>query len=240
MRAFLPLFSLLLLAACGGASDPVTVPDGWVRDGAYFWKADVDTTGLFRDLETLDAMGLAGEAGNDDRRAFVERNLKRNLLVLYRHQPEIVDSLFEEIAMPLIDGADLGGSLNEAVANLEKPAGQAIGQRFKQPIPMRDVKTETSYVFPDSLQKTIGAARVRLQVALDAQGDPLAIEVLEPVNPTLDLIAVRTATEQHWQRIYLYRDREWIGIPGWVRYNVVFGDPREIVAPEAETPAEAS
>ncbi len=228
------LLGLLGITACGGgASENLSVPDGWVREGNRFWNATVDTTELFRNLETVEAMGVVeGNASDTDRRAYVERNLKRNLIVLYRHNPRVVDSLFDARVSDLVAQENLGGELASTVSRLERPATRALSQAIRQPSPTKDLVEETSYVFPDSLRERVGGARIRLQVALNAEGDPVAIELLEPVHPTLDLIAVRAASEQHWSPIYLNTGREWEAIPGWVRYNVLFGRPDDSAAPQ--------
>lgn len=226
MYRLLPLVAVFVLAACGGGNaDLAALPEDWTREGNRFWQQGTDTTGLFRDLETVDAMGFVGEAEETDRAAYVARNLKRRLVVLYRNNPEAVDSLFEAKFAGLIEGEDLNGGLTPVVDRLERPATRALTGAFRGPSPRLTLGEDIPYGFPDSLQASLGGARVRLQIALDAEGEPVAIEVLDPVNPTLDQIAVRAATQQRWSPIYVLRGTEWASIPGWVRYNLVFGQP---------------
>ncbi len=227
MRLLFFAFCLVLLAACssGGAPELATLPDGWTAAGDRFWQTGVDTTGLFPNLDSLEAMGVIGTAEDTDRRAYVERNLKRRMLVLYRHNPRVVDSLFAARFDAWVADADLSGSLQGAVDDLEGEARNALSRQFRGPSAKLRLGQDIPYAFPDSLQQRVGAARVRLQVALDAEGAPVAIEVLEPVHPTLEAIAVRAATQQRWSPIYLNRRNNWAQIPGWVRYNVLFGNP---------------
>ncbi len=216
-----------LFAACGPSGTPelATLPAEWSRSGNQYWKTGTDTTGLFPNLDSLEAMGLIAQGDDTDRRAYVERNLKRRLVVLFRNNPRVVDSLFALRFPAWIEGHDLSGSLAGVVDALEGPATKSLGGLFRGPRALKRLGTDIPYAFPDSLKGRVGDARVRLQVALDAEGAPVAIEVLDPVNPTLDAIAVRAAAQQDWSPIYLNVKNRWEKIPGWVRYNVLFGNP---------------
>lgn len=217
----------LVFAACSGGGDAeiATLPADWTQDGNRFWKAGVDTTALFPDLETVESMGVVHSSDDTDRRGYVQRNLQRRLVVLYRQNPRVVDSLFQARFPEWIGEENLGGELAKVVDRLERPATQSLSRSFRGPSARLTLGEDIPYAFPDSLKAAVGDARVRLQVALDADGQPLAIEVLGPVHPTLDLIAVRAATQQRWTPIYLDVRNNWVQIPGWVRYNVLFGQP---------------
>lgn len=228
MRPLLLLsLCLVLLAACtpGGSPELATLPDSWTRDGDRFWQAGTDTTGLFPNLDSLEAMGVLSSTGESDRQAYVERNLKRRLLVLYRQNPRVVDSLFMAHFPGWIANEDFGGSLQDVLDRVERSAKQSMNRNFRGPSPRLTLGEEIPYAFPDSLKQRVGDARVRLQVSLNAEGAPVAIELLDPINPTLDLIAVRAATQQRWSPILLNVRNNWAQIPGWVRYNVLFGNP---------------
>src|SRR5690606_3648737 len=91
-----------LFGACATEPADLGPPPGWAADGTRWWRDGVDTTGLYRDLETLEAMGVAREPltyaadqsiamRGDIGRAQLERAVKNSLIRLYRNQPAVVD-----------------------------------------------------------------------------------------------------------------------------------------------------
>ena len=75
MRLALLAAAVLVLSACGESGPPASPPEGWVAADATRWYVPgADTTAAFRDLSTIEAMGVAPrrrrvrplDAGADD------------------------------------------------------------------------------------------------------------------------------------------------------------------------------
>lgn len=210
--------------------DGDVLPEGWVQSGDLFYRTDVDTTGLFPDLESVESMGLVpaeDELDPRDRAGWVERNLKRRMVVLYRNNPQLVDSVFQARVPEMIASRNLDNELIPVVDELEDPVRRALLQGFYPPSPLRKLGTEIPVPFPDSIRSQIDGARVKTQVALGPDGYADAVKILEPVQPTLERIAVGVIAQQHWNAGYVTitntnrRERA----RSWVRYNILFGQP---------------
>ena len=108
---------LLVLAGCGGGPDPSAPPSDWNATETRMWAPDVDTSEVFRDMGSLEAMGVLGEeitlSGGSVSQEQFQNAVKRSLLELYRSNPTIVDSLFAEHAVPVLENAELGGDAVE-------------------------------------------------------------------------------------------------------------------------------
>lgn len=210
----LPVLLVLVAGGCGGggAAD-LGPPDGWSTDGLERWWQDgVDTTVAFRDLESFEAMALSERPDGLRDEGPVHRNIQRQLRPLYRNHPEVVDSLFTEIAVPLIDESDEDTDRDRLVQQINRELGGA----FVYPRP--DPESEVEIVYPDSLRAAGVSGGVKMQVYLDETGAPLAIKTIESVHPTLDAIALRATTEKRWRPATL--DGE--PIPSWVRSTISF------------------
>ena len=210
----LSVFLALLVAGCGGGSPDLGAPAGWQADGLdRWWQEGVDTSVAFRDLEEFEAMGLGDRPDGLRAEGPVHRNVQRQLRPLYRNHPEVVDSLFTEIAVPMIDESGGEGDRDALVGRINR----ALGEAFVYPRPAAD--SDVTIVYPDSLGAAGVGGDVRMQVYLDETGEPLAIKRIEPVHPTLDAIAMRATTEKRWRPATL--DGE--PIRSWVRSTIAFG-----------------
>jgi len=221
---FLPaLLALFVLTGCSREGG-VALNDAWKQDDLRFFVSGVDTAGLFRSLETLEDMGLPLPARNDrDLRRWVDRNLRKELVVLYRNAPEVVDSLYNARVLPLVREAPApAGALSSVVDELKRPAERALMQAFRQPTPMKRLGQDIPVPFPDSLRAFLTQADVRTQVAIDAEGRPQAVLILDPVHPVLHTIAVNAIAQQQWNPAYVLRGRQFEALPVYVRYNVLF------------------
>ena len=95
------LVGLFLVVGCGGGGSPTAPPDGWETTDMRWWKSGVDTSQAFPNLDSLTTMGVIDkkmgtmQSGNITREQF-NVAIKQSLLKLYRNNPMIVDSLFEE------------------------------------------------------------------------------------------------------------------------------------------------
>ncbi|MFO8098472.1 MAG: energy transducer TonB [Salinibacter sp.] len=229
------LVSVLLLAGCGEEEDPSAPPSGWQATDTQMWSEDVDTAEVFRDLEDLVTMGIIEEEmalsqGSIDQDQF-EEAIKRSLVRLYRNNPEVVDSLFQEHAVETLEDADLsgnavqeGGELNpELLQTSKKNAYQAITDHFREP----QREEGADLVYPDSLRQDEEASgSVELQVHIDTSGAVDAVQIVEGVHPTLDAIAMKAATATEWESAYVMRDEDWVPEPSWARFSVNYPAPQ--------------
>ncbi len=192
LRAF---FCVLVLAAFTGcASEPdLGPPPGWNAIGLErWWQEGVDTTVAFRDLETFEAMRLSERPDGKRTEGPAHRNIQQELLPLYRNAPEIVDSLFGVIAVPMIDGR----AAEEDRDKLVQQINREMNRVFFYPHPASD--QDVTITYPDSLRQAGVAGSVKMQVYLSEEGEPLAIKLVDSVNPTLDAIAMRATTQKRW------------------------------------------
>lgn len=226
-------FLLLLAAAAGCRSETPALepPDGWVEEGPRRWVAGADTASLFRPLETFEAMGVAraGEASGSSAAAVLADRLQQEFLPLYRNHPRVVDSIFSRFVIPKIEGALATADFAEAREKLKREGYRLITNNFEPPRTRLQIGKEVPVIYPDSLRRQGVAGTVRMQIALDAEGEPRAIELLERVHPVLDAIALDAATQMRWRPAYLMRNGSWRPIPSWTRFSLTFG-----VASEAD------
>lgn len=229
------LAAFLVLTGCGGGGDPSAPPSGWNATETRMWAEGVDTSEAFQNLEDLTAMGLMGEGlaleqGGLSQEQF-QLAIKQSLLELYRNNPPVVDSLFEEYAVSKLEGADLSGAVEEGGAlapklqqKYQKAAYDAVTEHFREP---QQEEGASGIEYPDTLQTEEAAGTVDLQARVDTSGSVDAIEVVKGTHPTLDAIAMRAAaTGSAWEPAYLLQDDEWTPVPSWVRFSVPFPAPR--------------
>ena len=180
-----------VLAACeeGG----IQPPDGWDAIAEDRWiRTGADTSGAFRDLASVEAMGVA-DSSND-----VIRYAKEQMLYLYRTSPEVVDSVFMAVAYPILDKTyptqgfqeQVDLALNDAkIAMLGGRGEQAVyRQATAKPTPPPD-----RAVYPDSIRARGVTGQVVVQALVSEEGQPVAVQLIEIVNPTLDALVMRQA-----------------------------------------------
>ena len=209
---------LLLLAACGGGGD-LGPPAGWTGDGdARWWRAGADTTGVFRNLETLEVMGMQMYEDVD-----LAPSVQQRMIELYRTNPALVDSLFAEVALPIIErGAEGAGDRTAQRERLVTEVNTAMARVYRQPLV--DPSSAPELVYPDSRRQAGVGGRVVLQVYIDAAGDPVAIETVEGVHPTLDALTMRAATGMDYTMPWVITANRSRNVPGWVRVAIPYGN----------------
>lgn len=238
LRWIAPLFvGFFLIAGCGGGSNPAAPPDGWETSDTRWWKQDVDTSEVFIDLDSLSTMGVVDrtvqlEGGNVTRDQF-NAAIKQSLVPLYRNNPMIVDSLFNEYAASQLEDVDLSGNivgekgqLKDKILNKnQKVAYEAITEYFREP----QRQSSPDIVWPDSLrsEEYSGVVKIQAHLAVEGEGDnavarPDAVQVLSGTNPTLDRIALKATTEATWNPAYILEDGEWTPVDSWVQFDIPF------------------
>ncbi len=212
---------------------PTGPPEGWVMDGDRWWRSGADTSGAFRDLETLQSMKVKGAeltysaslALARDRRTAtrqLSRAVKVSLLPVIRNEPGVVDSLFERHVVPRIEEADFNRSPDQLVEKYKKEGYRILARHFREPRATKSLGTDVPIAYPDSLREAGVTGRVKMQVRVDTAGAPVAIELLQSLHPVLDTIAMRAVTEARWQPAYLLRVGKSDPIPSWVRLDLNF------------------
>jgi hypothetical protein len=192
-----------------------------------------DTTGQFRNLETLETMGLRGARltmpadrviarQREVREEQFARALKVSLLPLFRHRPEVVDSLFERFVRPRVSETNLEGDSRELLQRLKKQAYRTLSRHFREPRAAVRLGRDVPVVYPDSLRGRGVKGTVGMQVYLNEQGEPVSIQLMEPVHPILNDIAMKATTQIRWQPAYIYRRGTPRALASWVRYGVRF------------------
>ena len=232
----------LILAGCSSGGSPADPPEGWETAEDRWWKQGVDTSQVFRDLETLGSMGITDGQMSVSQSGLTQEQfngaIKRSLLKLYRNNPEIVDSLFQAHAVDSMTTADLGGDIvteegqlkMETENEFKNKAYKAINEYFREPQPS---KSDASLAYPESLRTEEASGTVELQVhlAVEGSGDnvtgvPDAVQIVEGTHPTLNAIAMKGATKRRWNPAYVQINREWQPVDAWVRFSVDFPAPR--------------
>jgi hypothetical protein len=233
------LLACLFIVGCGGGSSPTAPPDGWQTSDMRWWEDGVDTSAVFMNLDSLSTMGVSDagaqlSADGDVTQEQFQAAIKRSLLRLYRNNPMVVDSLFEEYAAPQLAEVDLSGQVLGDQGQLEsdllnknqKMAYQAINEYFREP---QREQSPDNIVWPDSLRSEENSGIVELQVHLtvDGEGENAvsradAVEVLSGPHPTLNRIALKAATQATWQPAYILEDGNWTPIESWVRFDIPF------------------
>jgi len=212
-----------MLAACEGSG--VQTPAGWEAVSESRWiRTGADTTGAFRDLSSVEAMGVVDSTDSD-----VIRYAKEQMLYLYRTSPEVVDSVFTAVAVPMLDRSypsegfreEVDAALNEAkIAILGSRQNQAI---YRQTTPLPEPAPERA-VYPDSLKARGVSGQVVVQALVSAEGQPVAVEVIESVNPTLDALVMRQVATTTFNPAWVVNGPRGGGqaIPNYTRIPIPF------------------
>ncbi|MEM8556552.1 MAG: energy transducer TonB [Bacteroidota bacterium] len=230
MRFAAPLVlaaALVVLAACGGpGGDPLTPPEGWTSNGpdaalAAWWLADTDTTVAFRDLSTLESMGIAEGEG-------LVAQVKRGrldgaeapdqdggLIGLFRNNPEAVDSVFMAVGVPIIRG-ETASSVDD-VRSLRTDVYRRMTQEYRRSGTLGSVDPSLA-IYPDSLRQNGIGGTVTMQVHLNRRGEPIAAKVLESAHPTLDRLALNVAANRRYNPATVGQD----SVASWVRFGIPY------------------
>lgn len=213
IRPLLLALVVLSLAACG-APEPIVPPEGWQGTDTRWWAPGTDTSVAFRDLSSLEAMGI--EPASDDFAAWVQEQL----LPIYRSHPEIVDSVFTAGVVPTLAPPADGFTFQSEASALANDVKRDFYQRYNhtQKIPGEGISV------PDSLQNVSG--EVVLQVYVNRDTQPVAVQLLEGTGTALDQIAMRDAATGSYTEAWVRPtagQSAGVKIPSWVRITQRFG-----------------
>ncbi len=229
--AFLSLVALIPLAAGCSGGDLTDVPEGWATAEARWWREPADTAKAFRNLESLQAMGVAEGTQVFAMQpaqltgAQLRRSVKESLIRLYRNAPQVIDSLFARYVASDLAAVTISGDVQQRLEELKAEYYGILRRHFREPRTRTTLGEDVAVVFPDSLRQQGVSGEVRMQVYLNEEGVPQAIELLEGLHPTLDAIALHATTQMRWEPAYVEVDGQWEAIPSWVRFNINFRQP---------------
>ncbi|MFK7847149.1 MAG: energy transducer TonB [Rhodothermales bacterium] len=230
------LFTIVILFLFQGCTSEEPFEFGppveWEGVETTWWKIGQDTTHLFRDLETLEDMKVAGAddvyltnaaltASRDARKQFAKA-VKRSLIRMYRNEPAVVDSLFEKFLVPKIEEVKFTSDPVKDVETFKKTSYKLLSRHFREPRTRLDLGTDVIVVYPDSIRMQGIEGSVKLQVYLDDEGNPLTVELVDSVHPVLDQLALVATTEMRWLPAYVEHKRDWKPIPSWTRFRITF------------------
>ena len=226
--ACLLLGLFVVMAACESEPDDQP-PADWEADGDRWWHSEVDTSEAYRDVESLETMfpdyeepPAPTEGASLDSEQFAH-GVRVELTPMYRHEPDVVDSLFRAHVM---DDLEEEGEFQEHdLDEYRVESYETLRDHFREPEVRTELGSDVQISYPDTLEGN-PEGRVSMQVYLNEDGEPRALELLESVHPVLDRIAMRAATEMRWEPAYVMRDGEWHSIPSWVEFNVNYQAPR--------------
>lgn len=231
---------LLALTGCGSeeSSNPAEPPEGWNTTETRWWKSGVDTSKAFRTMEDLEQMGIVPDEFAIDQSGLSQSQfnnaIKRTLVKLYRNDPEAIDTLFTKYAIPVLEEADLsgedvvtdGGRLNSDLqTEFKNKAYEAINNHYREP--RRQEGQDLNIVYPESLRTTSGRVELQVHLAVEGEGSeavarPDAIKVLQSVQPTLDAIVMKAASQLTYQPAFVKKDGEWMPQDSWVRFGTTY------------------
>lgn len=213
--AVLVALAVFALAACS-ERPPSEPPEGWVAEGDQWWVPGTDTSAAFRDLSTIEAMGVAR-----DESEWV-RWFQEQMTDIYRTSPEVVDSVFEAEFLPAIQrGVPVSDDYARVAEGLVDSVKTAFFQRYNS---ARYQPPAEPLAIPSDLSAESG--QVVVQVYVNAEKEPVAVEVVEGTGTELDQIAMRRAIDSEFTDAWV---RETAGrsagkpIPNWVRVTSSFG-----------------
>jgi hypothetical protein len=232
--AILLVWTLLLPGCTPREETDLRLPPGWESDSRdRWWQAQTDTAEAFRDLETLESMGVhltpivydatispsvQGRIGQDR----IIRYVKQSLLPLFRNRPDVVDSLFEAYVSPKIRRAPGSGDPAGLVAKFKREGYRAIYRHFHEPRTRLRIGVDIPVEIPDSLVTVAAGRSVSFQVYVSDTGEPVALKRITSVHPVLDRIALVATSRMRWQPAYLLQGQKSIAIPSWSRFKIRF------------------
>ena len=210
--------ALVALSACTEAGPPAEPPEGWIAASETAWYVPgADTTAAFRDLSTIEAMGVVQEDESEWVRWFQER-----MTDLYRTHPEVVDSVFTAEYLPTVregipDAEDYGPAAEAFVKQVKTDFFQRYnGARYAPPAEPLAVSSDLADV----------SGQAVMQVYVNEAKEPVAVKLLEGTGTQLDQIAMRRAVDGTFTDAWV---RETAGrsagknIVSWVRVTSSFG-----------------
>lgn len=167
------VLSLALLAGCG--AEPTAPPEGWETEADRWWTADVDTSAAFRDLGSLEAMGISSASVDevaatraDARRSGLLQeqftaSLLQRLEPILRNNPTEVYAIFQEHIAPEIDEMNIQGGVNEATRDYRREAYTTIRRHYREPQTRLQLGEDIAVPYPDSLrQARVGENRDKI------------------------------------------------------------------------------
>jgi hypothetical protein len=211
------LFALVLTLVVSACTPPAETgpPEGWQADGARWWRVGADTATAFRDLSSLEAMGVV----NTESEFLTWAQSK--MTDLYRTNPEVVDSIFTADVLPALrTDVPEGPGYQDAALRIINDAKRDFYQRYNHAL--RD-RSSPPLAIPDSLRSLRGTVELKVYVTADNQ--PVAIERLQGTGTVLDDLAMRNAALATYTDAWVIPapGKGGVKIPTWVYVTQSFG-----------------
>ncbi len=211
------LVGSFFLAACAEPGPTNAPPEGWVAESPTRWyKPGTDTAAAFRDLSTLEAMGVA----RDD--SELVRWTQEKMTDLYRTDPETVDSVFAADYLDEVRaGVPQGDGYDDAVEGMVNRIKTDFFQRYN---PAQYQPAAEPFAIPDSLASAQGV--ITTQVYVDRDNQPTAVMLIEGTGTSLDQMMMRRATESTFTDAWVRPtagNSAGVEIPSWVRISSNYG-----------------
>lgn len=224
------LGAALILIGCEPDAPQDEPPAEWQTAEEAWWHPDADSAEVFRDLETLEDMGITDEEVPVDleeaTRDQIVRAVQDELKPLYQHHPDIMDTLFTEVVEPMIDDADMTMEGGVIVSEITEDAYEEITEgHFREPQAITELTTDVSITYPEELRDEGPEGTVRTRVYVNEEGRAASVRLIEGVHPELDAIAMNAATRMEWEPAYIMEDGEWVAHPSWTDFDITFQAP---------------
>lgn len=210
-------FSVAAFSTGCSEPNPSEPPEGWVSEGDRWWHADADTVGVFRDLSSIDAMGVERAEGE------YGRYIQDQLEPLYVSNPDVVDSLYVNVVASVIEEANRDG--RDAPSVVEE-LSRELRSLYRQPI--ADPAEAVNVDFPPDFSGGRSVIVVHVVPVADSEESEARADaawVVESVGSEVDAQLLANAARRNYFSGWVIIDPRTNAnrtIGGWIRLGRTF------------------